>query len=70
MTLRQAVDRYGAAAVIVVALALLVILTPAKSNSSDSSVDTGNNNLAVGGTNAGSGTDQFTTDSTLPDGTA
>jgi hypothetical protein len=69
MTFRQAVDRYGAAAVIVITLAMLVILTPAKhSSSSDSSLSTGNRNgLNTGNSSEGAAQD-FTTGSTLPDG--
>jgi len=69
MTLRQAVDRYGAAAVIVVTLAMLVILTPAKhSSSSDSSLNAGSNSGLRTGNNTDNGSQDFATGDTLPDG--
>jgi hypothetical protein len=53
MTLRQAADRYGAAAVIVVALAMLVVLMPGNKDKSDSTLNASNTpGLANGGNNA------------------
>ncbi|HVV37113.1 MAG TPA: hypothetical protein VHC63_10965 [Acidimicrobiales bacterium] len=66
MTLRQAVDRYGAAVVIVVALALLVFVTPPKHSSSDA-LNTNSNSFTNSGDASASGA-LGTTDSTLPDG--
>jgi hypothetical protein len=68
MTLRQFADRYGATAVIVVALALLITLTPGNAKNKDNTLDasaTNNNSgsgLSVGstdngGTSTGTGTD-------------
>ncbi|MEY2418762.1 MAG: hypothetical protein QOG90_1442 [Actinomycetota bacterium] len=70
MTLRQAVDRYGAAGVILVALALMVVLMPSNKDKTDSTLNTGNNSSVNG--NGANGGDQFaqSTDSTLPDGSS
>jgi hypothetical protein len=63
-------DRYGAAAVILVALALMVVLMPSNAPKSDSTLNTNNSgNSAQGLTNSGDGNQFGSTDSTLPDGT-
>jgi hypothetical protein len=66
MTLRQAVDRYGAPVVILLALAMLVILMPGNKpkSSSVNASDTNNNSLSTNGdgTSTGDGSGTGSTD--------
>jgi hypothetical protein len=69
VTLKQAIDRYGVAAVVVVALGLLVLLLPGNAKDSELSANGGDGQQQAGGDFGGDGSGAFGgTESTLPDG--